>query len=137
MITKRGVFFILLILASGVVEETARADDSGKVKVITDWTEDEQPIRVDCENLGISGTGFGGSQLSCMERLSLYATFSCFPAKKEDVEAKCPEWEGLKADIDWERVAELIDARVDEEEKTTRELVPDSLELKEHLDDDH
>ncbi len=136
MIINRGVFCILLILASGGLEDTARADDKGKVKVIADWTEDEQPIRVDCHNLGISGGGIGGAQSSCADRLSLYATFSCFPMKKEDVEATCPEWAGLKADIDWERVAELIDARTDEAEEKRHELVPQSHKPKERLDED-
>ena len=122
MIIGRVVFCTLLILASGLFERTVRADDEGEIKVITDWTEDDQPIRVDCSNLPIVGGGFGGAQLSCADRLTLYATLSCFPMKKEDVKEMCPEWEGLKADIDWGRVAELVDARADEEKKKKHEF---------------
>lgn len=106
---ERGIFCILLILAFGLPQEAVRADEKGKIRVVTEWKEDEQPIRVDCQNLGMAGDGIGGANLSCSDRLSLYATFSCFPMKKEVVEATCPGWEGLNADIDWERVAELID----------------------------
>lgn len=136
MTIGRIIFPILLILAFGVCEQSVRADDKGKVKVITDWTEDEQPIRVDCHNLPIIGGGIGGANQDCAARLSLYATFSCFPMNKESVEASCPEWEGLKADIDWSRVAELIDAAADEEDKKRRELMQESLRSNEHLDED-
>jgi hypothetical protein len=108
---NRGTLCILLILTCGLLEDPARADENSKIKVVTDWSEDEQPIRVDCHNLGMTGDGIGGAHLSCSDRLSLYATFSCFPMKKEVVETTCPEWEGLEADIDWERVSELIDIR--------------------------
>ncbi len=113
------------ILALCAIDSTARAEDENKIKVITDWSDDERPIRVDCENIGIMGDGFGGAQLSCSDRLSLYATFSCFPMKKEQVEASCPNWEGLNASIDWERVAKLIDARADEEAEKKRQLMPE------------
>ena len=106
----RGTLCIMLILAYGLLGNTARAENTSKIKVITDWREDEQPIRVDCHNIGMTGDGIGGQYLSCSDRLSLYATFSCFPMKKEIVETMCPEWAGLQADIDWKRVAELVDA---------------------------
>jgi hypothetical protein len=126
MSISRHTFCILLVLACGCLGDTARADNESKIKVVTDWREDEQPIRVDCHNLGMHGDGICGQYLSCSDRLSLYATFSCFPMKKEVVETTCPEWEGLQADIDWARVAELVDAqaanRAAEREKKKREF---------------
>jgi hypothetical protein len=138
MMVIRDILCVLMISATGLLLQTAWADDKGKVQVITDWTEDEQPIRIDCHDLPIVGNGIGGAQLSCADRLSLYSLFSCYPMKKDVVEAFCPEWEGLKADVDWDQVAELIDIRAakraTEEAKKILELDQLSLEYKEHLE---
>ena len=140
MNTRRDIFCILLILQSGLLADAVLADDKGKIRVVTEWSKDEQPIRVDCHDLGMTGDGIGGANLSCSDRLSLYATFSCFPMKKEVVEATCPEWEGLKADIDWDRVAQLIDVqtaeRAAEEERKKREFDQMISEDEERLESD-
>ena len=114
MVTSSDILRVSLVLVLMFFQDTTRAEPEDKIQVLTEWTEDEQPIRVDCHNLGMTGDGIGGEHLSCSDRLSLYATFSCFPMKKAAVEATCPEWEGLEVAIDWERVAELIDARAAE-----------------------
>ncbi len=83
---------------------------------------DDSGLTTDCSRLPIVGDGFGGAYLSCEERLSLYASFRCIPDRKEEIEASCPDWEGLKADIDWEAVDRLIDEREDEAKRKSLEL---------------
>ncbi len=65
----------------------------------------------DCRRIPIIGDGFGGANLDCEERLSLYAFFGCIPARKTQIEKSCPDWVGLEADIDWEAVDRLIEQR--------------------------
>ena len=119
---RRCTLIILIVCATALFQQAGWASDTGKIRVITEWTEDEQPIRVDCWNLEIIGNGFGGAQLSCGDRLSLYALFNCFPMKLCALEAACPDWEGLGADIDWQRVAELIDELEAERTAENKEL---------------
>jgi hypothetical protein len=129
MISGRDVLPMMWILLSCLFVTTSWADDEERVKVVTDWTDAEQPLRVDCHNLPIIADGIGGAKLSCSDRLSLYADFNCFPMKKDVVEEMCPEWQGLEAGIDWERVAELIDAQADEEKNKMRALEQEIREL--------
>ena len=100
----------------------AAAEETRQIRILTEWTEDDGPIRVDCGAIPITGDGFGGGKLSCEDRLSLYALFNCYPMKKEEVEESCPDWKGLEAAIDWQAVAELIDARGADREQERREI---------------
>ena len=123
MCTGLKKIYAALLAVTFLIHQIALADDEdNNVRVLTEWTEDEQPVRVDCHNLGITGNGFGGAHISCGERLSLYAKFNCFPMKRESVEGMCPDWEGLQWDVDWERVAELIDARAAAQEERQAHL---------------
>lgn len=130
----QGVFCAVLLLPFFAQGASAEDESAGKVRIITEWKDDELPIRVDCQNIPIVGGGIGGASQSCEARLSLYATFSCFPTKKEDVEASCPEWNGLKADVDWDRVAQLIDAR-DANNQKQKDALKKTVSILQKVDD--
>ena len=130
-----------LKIASWLVAATgfsvlSSANENGKVQVLTEWPYSDGPLRVDCREIPITGGGFGGAIQSCEERLSLFALFNCYPMKKEHLEAYCPAWEGLDADIDWETVSDLIDARREEIERKRHELQRQSEEYQQREADD-
>jgi len=121
----------LSLLAMFCIVGVSAADEKEGVRTLTEWTEDDGPLRVDCGTIPIVGGGFGGATQSCEEQLSLYALFNCFPMKREAVEESCPDWKGLQADVDWRRVAQLIDARAAEKEAVEQRLERQAIEYRE------